>query len=287
MSLATAPGRPPLVTVITAVWNGGATLVRTLLSVLEQTHVPVEHVVVDGGSTDGSLELIRRWSPHLRYVTGPDRGIYDAMNKGLGLVTDPESYVIFLNADDEFAGRDAVERALRAAAGEDLVYGLLERFDAELDYRDVIGCPVSPRDLVLGMKCQHQALLCRRRAFDRVGPFDLRYRIAADYDWVVRAFLDSGLSRRHVPEVVAVMRRGGVSDRRYLSSVRERWDIVRRHYPWPELLRYTAYTGFGDYLRYWTQQGLKRVGLLNRARDAKRALLARRPGGTAGTGGLR
>jgi len=267
---------PPLVTVITAVMNGRATLEHNLVSVREQSHSPVEHVVVDGGSTDGTLDLIRRYAPHLRFVTGPDRGIYDAMNKGVSLVPDPDSYVIFLNADDAFAGRDTVERVLRAAAGEDLIYGLLERFDAELDYRDVIGREVTARDLVLGMKCQHQALLCRRRAFDVVGPFDLRYRIAADYDWVVRAFLHPGLTRRYVPEVVAVMRRGGVSDRRYLDSVRERWDIVRRHYSRLELLRYTAYTGFGDYLRYWTQQALKRVGLLNRARDAKRAMLARR-----------
>ena len=275
MSPATAPTRPPLVTVITAVMNGRATLEHNLLSVLEQSHSPVEHVVVDGGSTDGTLELIRRYAPHLRYVTGPDRGIYDAMNKGLALVPDPESYVIFLNADDAFAGRDTVERVMRAAAGEDLIYGLLERFDAELDYRDVIGGPVSPRDLVLGMKCQHQALLCRRRAFDVVGPFDLRYRIAADYDWVVRAFLHPGLTRRYVPEVISVMQRGGLSDRKYLESVRERWDIVRRHFSTLDLLRYTAYTGFGDYVRYWTQQGLKRVGLLNRARDAKRMLAAR------------
>jgi len=271
-----ASQQPPLVTVITAVRNGRETLEHNLLSVLEQSHSPVEHVLVDGGSTDGTLELIRRYAPHLRYVSGPDRGIYDAMNKGLALVPDPESYVIFLNADDAFAGRDTVERVMRAATGEDLIYGLLERFDAELDYRDVIGREVAARDLVLGMRCHHQALLCRRRAFDLVGLFDLRYRIAADYDWVVRAFLHPGLSRRHVPEVVAVMQRGGLSDRRYLASVRERWDVVRRHYSKLELMRYTAYTGFGDYLRYWTQQGLKRVGLLNRARDARRTLLARR-----------
>lgn len=280
MTSSPALARPTHVTVVTPVWNGVATLEHNLRSVLEQSHAPLEHVVVDGGSTDGTLDLIRSYGSHLRFVTGPDRGLYDAMNKGLARVSDPESYVIFLNADDAFAGREAVERVMRAAAGEDLIYGRLQRFDAELGYRDVIGREVAARDLVLGMKCHHQAVFCRRRVFDRVGFFDLRYRIAADYDWVVRAFLDPGLTRRHVPQVVAEMRRGGLSDRLYLDSVRERWDIVRRHYPTAELLRYAAYTGFGDYLRYWAQQALRRAGLLNLAREAALRLgrrTARRP----------
>ena len=270
-----APTHAPAVTVITAVRNGAATLVRNLESVLAQTWSPLEHVIVDGASTDGTRELIARWSPHLRFVSEPDRGLYDAMNKGLALVSESESYVLFLNADDTFSAPDAVERVMRGAAGEDLVYARLERWDEELDYRDAIGREVTARDLVFGMACHHQTVFCKRRVFDVVGNFDLRYRIAADYAWMVRAFLRSDISRRFVPEVVAVMRRGGVSDRRYLDSVRERWQIVRRHYGALDLLRYSAYTGFGDYLRFWTQQGLKRVGLLNRARDAKRMALRR------------
>jgi glycosyltransferase involved in cell wall biosynthesis len=273
MTQPSAAVRRPAVTVITAVRNGAATLGRNLASVRDQTWSPIDHVVVDGASSDDTLDLIRGASPPVRWLSEPDRGLYDAMNKGLALVSDPESYVLFLNADDTFAGKDAVERIMRASAGEDLVYGRLERHDEPLDYRDVIGREVTSRDLVLGMNCHHQALFCRRRLFDALGRFDLRYRIAADYDWVVRAFLHPGLSRRFVPEVVAVMSRGGLSDRKYLASLRERWDIVRRHYGALDLVRYTAWTGFGDYLRYYAQQALRRAGLLNRARDAKRMVL--------------
>jgi glycosyltransferase len=275
MSSSSAPGLRPAVTVITAVRNGAATLEQNLASVRSQTWRPVEHVIVDGASTDGTREMVERLAPGARFVSEPDRGLYDAMNKGLALVSDPESYVVFLNADDVFAGPDAVERVMRGAAGEDLVYARLERFDEELDYRDVIGREVTARDLVLGMACHHQTLFCRRRVFDAVGGFDLRYRIAADYDWAVRVFQRGDVSKRYVPEVVSVMRRGGVSDRRYLRSVRERWRIVRRHYGARDLLCYTLWTGFGDYLRHYAQQVLKRMGLLNRARDAKRAVLRR------------
>jgi hypothetical protein len=121
------------------------------------------------------------------------------------------------------------------------------------------------------MRCHHQTVFCRRAVFTRLGGFDLQYRIAADYDWAVRAFRDPAVSRRFVPVVVAVMRRGGVSDTRYLESVRERWRIVRRHYPASDVLRYALWSGAGDYGRFWLQQGLRRVGLLNRARDLKRA----------------
>jgi glycosyltransferase involved in cell wall biosynthesis len=267
-------GRPTVV-VVTAVRNAESTLERTLASVARQTWRPLEHVVVDGASNDGTRAILERHGAGVRWTSEPDLGLYDAMNKGLTRVRDREAYVIFLNADDTFHADDAIERVLGAAAGEDLLYGRLERHDEELDDRDVIGREVTARDLVLGMRCHHQAMLTRGWVFDRVGGFDLRYRIAADYDWAVRVFLNGSVTKRFVPVVVSTMSRGGVSDRRYLRSVRERWTIVRRHYPLIELLRYTAWTGFGDYLRYYAQQGLKRVGWLRQAREAKRRLRAR------------
>jgi len=270
MALSPASTERPAVTVITAVRNGRATLERTIESVLAQTFAPLDYLIVDGASTDGTRDLIERYAGRLRWVSEPDRGLYDAMNKGLERVENRASYVMFLNADDRFSGPDALARLFAQGRGEDLLYGRLERHDEELDYRDVIGRPVTARDLLFGMKAHHQAMFCRRDVFDRVGRFDLAYRIAADYDWAVRVFLRPDVTRRFVPEVVSVMSRGGLSDRRYLDSVRERWRIVRRHYGRLDQLRYSAYTGFGDYARYGLQQALKRVGLLNRARDLKR-----------------
>jgi glycosyltransferase involved in cell wall biosynthesis len=267
-------GRPTVV-VITAVRNAEATLERTLASVARQTWRPLEHVVVDGASTDGTRAMLERQGPGVRWTSEPDQGLYDAMNKGLAQVRDRDAYVTFLNADDTFHSDDAIEQMMAASRDEDLLYGRLERLDEELGDRDVIGREVTARDLVLGMRAHHQAMLTRARVFDRVGGFDLRYAIAADYDWAVRVFLNGSVSKRFVPVVVATMSRGGVSDRRYLRSVRERWRIVRRHYPFVELMRYTAWTGVGDYGRYYLQQGLKRMGFLRQAREVKRRLRAR------------
>lgn len=272
MSIASAGNALRRVTVITAVLNGAATLARNLDSVAGQTWASIEHVVVDGGSTDGTVALLESRAPRVRFTSGPDRGLYDAMNQGLALVLDPASYVLFLNADDTFATPAAVERVMQGCAGEDLVYARLERWDEELGDRDVIGRAVAERDLLFGMACHHQTMFCRRSLFDSLGAFDLNYRIAADYDWAVRAFRSARVTRRFVPEVVSVMRRGGLSDRRYLDSVRERWRIVRRHYGAIDLIRYSLYTGFGDYGRYWLQQGLQRIGWLSSARALKRML---------------
>ena len=258
------------VTVVTAVWNGRATLEHTLASVREQSWPDVEHRVVDGGSTDGTLELLRAAPGRVVWTSERDRGLYDAMNRGIESIADPRRYLIFLNADDTFHDRETVERVMSVSAGEDLIYGRLERWDDELDYRDVIGAEVKGRAMLYGMRCHHQTIFCRREAFDRIGRFDLTYRIAADYDWAVRAFQRADVSKRYVPVVVATMRRGGVSDVRYLDSVRERWRIVNRHYGRADVMRYALWTGFGDYGRYHLQQALKRVGLLNSARNLKR-----------------
>ena len=266
------PSPAPAVTVITVVRNGAATIEASIESVLAQSHRPLEHVLVDGGSTDGTLEILRRYGDRLRWISEPDRGLYDAMNKGLDLVRAPESYVVFLNADDRFYAPDSVASLLARAGGEEFLYGMLERRDEALGHRDVIGRVVTSRDLLYAMKCHHQAILCRRRVFDRVGRFDLSYPLAADYDWVVRVFRLGGLSRRFVPVIVSSMGRGGLSEEHYIRSARERWHIVRNHYPRRDLALFTLYTPFGDYLRHYAQRMLRPLGLLNFARALKRSL---------------
>ena len=265
---------PAGVCVITVVRNGVRTLERTILSVLAQTHPDIDYLIVDGASTDGTLELIRRYEPRLRWLSEPDHGLYDAMNKGLGLVSDPARYVMFLNADDALASDDALERLLAASAGEDLVYGLARRHDEALDYRDVVGSDVTRAGLITRM-IPHQTMLCRRRLFESVGGFDLRYRIAADYDWLMRLYLRPGVTRRFAPVVLAVMARGGLSDRLFPLLVRERWAIIRRQGSALELTRYSAHAALIELPRYLAQRALRPLGLLNRARDMQHRLRRR------------
>src|SRR6476469_4999710 len=122
----TAHGRSdlPLVSVTTVVYNGAEHLAKTISAVSEQTYPNVEHIVIDGGSTDGSVDIIRANDGTIGYwLSESDNGIYDAMNKGIGFVTDPSSYVIFANSDDKLHSPGAIADAVAAANGEDLIYG--------------------------------------------------------------------------------------------------------------------------------------------------------------------
>jgi len=262
----------PAVTVITVVRNGAATIGASVESVLAQSHRPVEHLILDGGSTDGTLEVLRRYGERVRWISEPDRGLYDAMNKGLDLVRDPARYVIFLNADDSFHAPDALARVFALSDREDFLYGRLERLDEDLGDRDVIGRSVTSRDLLFGMRCHHQTILARKSVFDRIGGFRIEYRIAADYDWVVRAFLSPGITRRYVPVVVTTMRRGGFSERSYLAGIGERRRIVRAAYSRADLIRFLAYSVYGDYGRWGAQRLLRALGLLPLFRRLKRSI---------------
>jgi glycosyltransferase involved in cell wall biosynthesis len=266
------PSAASAVTVITVVRNGAATIEASIESVLAQSHRPLEHVIVDGGSTDGTLEVLCRYGERVRWISEPDRGLYDAMNKGLDLVRDPARYVIFLNADDSFHAPDAIARTLALSDREDFIYGRLERLDEDLGDRDVIGRPVTSRDLLFGMRCHHQTILCRKSVFDRIGGFRIEYRIAADYDWVVRAFHSPEVTRRFVPVVVATMRRGGFSERSYLAGIGERRRIVREAYSRADVVRFLAYSVYGDYGRWGVQQLFRRLGLIPLVRRFKRSI---------------
>ncbi len=264
------PSTAPGVSVITVVKDGADAIAGTIESVQKQTHRPLEHVIIDGGSTDGTLDVIQRFGNRVRWISEPDRGLYDAMNKGIALIDSSERYLIFLNADDSFHSPDAVGQMFARSGGEDFLYGRLERLDEAHDDRDVIGSAVSSRDLLYGMRCHHQTILCRRSVFDRIGGFRLEYRVAADYDWVVRAFQSPAISRRFVPVVVATMRRGGFSERGYLEGIRERRAIVRASYSRADAARFMAYSIYGDYLRWGLQRVLRPLGLIPLARRLKR-----------------
>ncbi|MGH7682257.1 MAG: glycosyltransferase family 2 protein [Candidatus Eiseniibacteriota bacterium] len=262
------------VTVITVVKNHAPAVEETIASVAAQIHQPLEHLVVDGASADGTLDVLKRHGAGIRWVSGPDRGLYDAMNKGIALVDDPERYIIFLNAGDTFHDPEATAQVLARSNGEDFLYGRLERLDETDGDRDVIGGEVGAQDLLYGMRCHHQTIFCRRRIFDRIGGFRLEYRIAADYDWVVRAFRASEISRLFVPVTVSTMKRGGLSEHGYLQGIRERRKIVRESYSRGDAARFLAYSLFGDYLMWGVQRVLRPLGLIPLVRKIRRAARA-------------
>jgi glycosyltransferase involved in cell wall biosynthesis len=203
------------IAVITVVRNRADTIAETLGSVAEQSHRDLEHIVIDGASTDGTLEIVARQAgPSVRIVSEPDHGIYDAMNKGVRLSTG--QVIGFLNADDVYAHPRVLAdvAGLMQREGLDAVLGDAEFFRADRPARPVRrynSARFSPARIAWGWMPAHPAMFVRREVFERVGPFRTDYRIAGDFEFIARAFWPGKLRYRHLPEVLVRMRTGGVS----------------------------------------------------------------------------
>lgn len=222
------------VTIITVAYNSAGTIADTLASAAAQTHRDIEHIVIDGCSTDATVDIVHRY-PHVAYcVSGPDEGIYDAMNKGIALATG--ELVGFLNADDMLASPKAVARIAQAAAAPsvgavygDLIYVRQDRPAQTL--RHWRSGQFTPAQLRLGWMPPHPTFYVRRSLLTQLGGFDTRLRIAADYDFMLRCLRLPGMQVAYVPEVLVKMRTGGASNRSLramLRKSREDLDALRR-----------------------------------------------------------
>lgn len=212
------------ISIVTVAYNSASTIGDTLDSVAQQTHPQIEHIVVDGASTDDTMAIVRaRGGRVSQLVSEPDRGIYDAMNKGLALASG--ELIGFLNADDMLASPGAVAAIARAAEPDigavcgDLVYVRADRPDVLL--RHWRCGTFSPRQLRCGWMPPHPTFYLRRSLLAQVGGFDTRLRIAADYDFMLRCLRLPGMQLGYVPEVLVKMRMGGVSNRSLRALLRK------------------------------------------------------------------
>lgn len=215
------------VSIITAVRNGEATIGTTLSSIMLQTYPDIEHLIVDGASTDRTLQVIQAAGSHAtRVITEPDRGVYDAFNKGLGLATG--DVVAFLNSGDSYAFPAVVERMAveLTRTGVDAVFGDLVIVDAG-DARRVIrryrSSRFKPSRVAYGFMPAHPTLFMRRRVYEDYGGYDPSYRIAGDFELVARVFTKGRITYSYVPEVLVRMPRGGLSTSSPLSN----WTITQ------------------------------------------------------------
>lgn len=262
----TGSAEQPLISVVTVVFNGAKHIEETIRAVAAQTYENVEHIVIDGGSADGTVDVLRRYDAVLGYwMSEPDSGVYDAMNKGIMQVSDPESYVLFANADDSLYAPDALQRVIEQGRGEDMLYGRMLLADDMVSA--VVGKRVELSDLVLQTLC-HPATFVRKRVFDSVGMFDTRYIIAADYDHIVRCF-SAPVSTRFVDVVVSRMRMGGLSEDQFMRSCRERKDVIRRRFPVLPRLRGVWQVNLYDIPRHTARRWIGRAGLLGHWRALK------------------
>lgn len=222
------------VSVVTAVWNRETTIGGAIDSVAAQTYSTIEHLVIDGASTDGTLTQVEaRRRPAMVVISERDAGIYDALNKGLAASTG--DVVGLLHSDDFFAHARVIERvaALFDDPAVDAVYGDLDYVSASDTTRIIrhwrAGEATRAR-LARGWMPPHPTLFVRRHVFETHGAYDTRYRIAADYDAVLRWFGRAGITSAYLPEVLVKMRVGGESNasiRKILRKSREDYRALR------------------------------------------------------------
>lgn len=215
----------PRVSIITVCFNAEAHIEQTIKSVIGQTYPNIEYIVVDGGSTDGTLAIIERYADRIaKRVSEADDGIADAMNKGVAMATG--DFVLFLHADDYLPDKTVIARAVRQIDDKH------DFFLFDVQFLTDRGPGLRPAhgfrwltNFKLG-HC-HQGSICRRALFEDTGPFDTSFRINMDYEFFLRAFrLDK--RSKEIPFVLAVMRDTGVSSRRDWPGLMARLAEERR-----------------------------------------------------------
>ena len=221
----------PLVTVITVCYNSANSLERALTSVVIQDWPNVEHIVIDGGSSDNTLAILEGYKNHLVHVVSePDKGIYDAMNKGLDRATG--EIVCFLNADDQYASCDALSQVAKKMQANQLDAVLADvaffnAVDPTRMVRRYRSDRFTPGRLAWGWMPAHPALFFKKSVVQRVGRFKTNYRIAGDFDYIARAFYGQDLRYQHLPEVLVHMQTGGASTAGWRSKVLLNKEVLR------------------------------------------------------------
>lgn len=242
----------PLISVITVVFNDEKHIARTIESVLSQSYKPIEHIIVDGKSTDGTLRIIESFQGVSKVLSEPDEGLYDAMNKGLKLASG--DYVWFLNAGDEIYETDTVERMVEDFKEKpDVIYGgtmIIDENQKEIgDRRLKPPEQLTWKSFRRGMLVCHQSFIVKRSL---APDYDLQYRLSADIDWSIRAAKKSEkIHNTHL--VLSRFLEGGLTDKNIKAGLKERFRIMSRYYGWiPTVLRHILFgirlTGF--YLRH-------------------------------------
>lgn len=222
------------ISVVTVCFNSAATIAHTIESFLEQEHPDKELVVVDGGSKDSTLEIVRSYpQDRIAVVSEPDRGIFDAMNKGLALFGGDA--VGFLNSDDRFHDRGVLADVAAALAEHAIVFGDID-FVADHRTSRIVrqwrSTPFRPGAFRAGWMAPHPSLYVRRQVAEAVGAFDLSYRISADYDWMLRAFELTGAAARRLERTFVDMQVGGNSTRGLLTYVRGNMEALSARRRW-------------------------------------------------------
>lgn len=218
------------VSIITATYNSAETLPDTLASLQAQTYQNIEYIVIDGASRDGTLELVRACPRLTTLISEPDKGIYDALNKGIAQASG--DIIGFLHSDDLFADSNSVEKLVSAfCAGEhnaiyaDLDY--VDKYDTSKIIRHWASGIFKSLKLHFGWMPPHPTFYMTKEMYERLGVFNLDYPIAADYDSILRYFNSDDVRVAYLPQVLIKMRIGGASNNSLLNLKKKMLEEVK------------------------------------------------------------
>ncbi|WP_052266151.1 glycosyltransferase family 2 protein [Pedobacter kyungheensis] len=215
----------PLVSVITIVYNAESTIEQTILSVLAQTYPNIEYIIIDGGSTDGSLKIIDKYKDKItKWISEPDNGISDAFNKGIKFSSG--NLIALLNADDWYE-KDAVKKVVEnytnkytVLCGNVKLYNNLNNFKIKKSSIDSIESV---------MNVWHPGMFCPKEIYDEIGLYNIDIKILMDYDFVIRCYL-AKINFKFIDENIVNMRYGGVSNQLITKSMKEALIIKENHF---------------------------------------------------------
>ena len=213
------------VTVITPVLNGCNTIEDCITSVQRQDYFNVEHIIIDGGSTDDTLTILD--DSDVTYFSGKDAGIYDAFNRGLAKASGDVIHI--LNADDFYADNRVISTAVTAMTdtGCDLLHGLVELVDESNQTIKTVGKNIDKRELLNKMRVAHPSVFVRSTVYQKYGNFSVGFKIAGDHEFLLRVWDKIQIS--FLPTVFVNMRLGGVSSGQYKKSYRESFAAALLH----------------------------------------------------------
>ncbi len=237
------PSNTPFISIITVVFNAKEDLEKTIRSIQKQTFTDFEYIVIDGGSTDGTLDVINQYNNVItNWISEPDNGLYDAMNKGIMLTKG--KFLWFMNAGDEIYERTTIEKIFAIDGfSSDIYYGETALIDEEgniLGTRSKLSARKLPeklnwKSLQIGMVVQHQSFIVRKE----IAPlYDITYKVSADIDWVIKCLKNTSkivnsnlfLSKFLTNIFLGIYHGGGFSSQNYKIALKERFMIFTKHY---------------------------------------------------------
>jgi glycosyltransferase involved in cell wall biosynthesis len=219
----------PLVSIITVSFNSAMTIEKTIESVKNQSYKNIEYIVIDGNSTDHTMNIIQKYAFISKIVSEKDKGIYDAMNKGLALANG--DMIAFLNSDDHYLNEYVVQKVVDIFMVHqvDAVFGDVGYFSLTKHLklsRRYSSRNFSSDKLKNGLMPAHPSLFMKKKIFNAYGIFDSNFKIAGDFELIARIFKSNAITYRYIPEILVMMQLGGVSTQGFRSTILLNKEII-------------------------------------------------------------